>query len=137
MLPKPADRQVADGDAGDRHAGLAQDQGVDHDDIGHGQEGRQSGKHFGANRGAVASEVEQALQHGCRTLFLKLWGLGQEGFQGLSGAGGSRDEVGQPIAARSGRFASTRCVARIQGCCSGDFPQKRELRWDRDRGRRE
>ena len=50
-----------------RHAGLAQDHRIDHDDVGHGEEGGQPGEHLGAHRRAVGLEREKAVQHTAQT----------------------------------------------------------------------
>jgi len=49
-------------DAGDRHAGITEDQGIDHHDIGHGDESGESGEHFGTHRCSVGIQAKQALQ---------------------------------------------------------------------------
>ena len=46
------------------HAGLAEDGRVDEEDVGHGQEGGQTGQDFGAHRGVMRFELEQLFQHG-------------------------------------------------------------------------
>jgi hypothetical protein len=57
MVPSAAARQVATNTVLG-HAGVAEDGGVDENDISHRQEGGDAGDDFGTNRGAVFGELE-------------------------------------------------------------------------------
>ncbi len=46
------------------HAGFAEDARVDEEDVGHGQEGGDTGQDLGTHVGAVRLELEQLFQHG-------------------------------------------------------------------------
>ena len=45
------------------HAGFAQNQGVDDDDVTHGEEGGQTGHDFSADVGLIGTQVEQSFQN--------------------------------------------------------------------------
>ena len=51
------------GDGCDRHAGVAHDRGVDHDDVGHRQERGEAREHFCADGRSMRSQAEESLQH--------------------------------------------------------------------------
>ncbi|MNQ71052.1 hypothetical protein D3C85_857090 [compost metagenome] len=47
------------------HAGLAENARVDEQNVGHGQEGRDTGKNLGTHVGVVCLELKQPFQHLC------------------------------------------------------------------------
>ena len=51
------------GDPGHGQAGGPQDDGIDDHDVGHGQKRRAAREHLGANRGAMAVETKEAIEH--------------------------------------------------------------------------
>jgi hypothetical protein len=51
------------------HAGLGKNAGVNEEDVGHRQEGGETGEDLGAQRSVVRLELEQLLQHGQSSCF--------------------------------------------------------------------
>ncbi len=92
MVPTAATTQVATNTAPLRHAGIAQDDRIDEDDVGHGHEGRDAGEYLGPYVGSVFFQGESSFKHVRQDLFwARAPGLPTE----RSGSARGRRDVGE------------------------------------------